>query len=158
MQIRCRAADSVQHSLHLTVEILDRGGDFVLLLLSLRKHRFLIDGNRNVHVQHHGAVQGREHLREMTWFPAVSANSESGELAQDKIVTTDIPARLQSDFVVDKADHAHALHILVIKTAIEQAPPVRSLSRLEAWNIAADHTCELGFFGHMLVESFKNRR
>lgn len=47
-------------------------------------------------------------------FPTVLTNSESGELAQHKIVSADIPAWLQSDFVVNEANRAHALHIFVV--------------------------------------------
>ena len=91
----------------------------------------------------------------MTWFPTVLTNSEGRELAQHKIIAADIPARLQSDLVVDETNRAHALHIFMIETAIEQATPMGSLCRLEARNIAADHARKLRLPGNMLIETFE---
>ena len=91
-------------------------------------------------------------------LPAVLTNCEIHKLAEYKIVTADVPARLQPDLVVDQADRAYALHVFVIETAIEQTSPMRSLSRLEARNIAADHARELGLSGQVLIEAFENGR
>ncbi len=96
--------------------------------------------------------------REALGFPPVLADGENDELAENKIVAADIPARLESDLVVDVTDRSHALHVVMIEAAVEQPPPVRSLRRLEARNIASDHAREGRLPGDVLIESIEQLR
>ncbi len=158
LQTGSRARNRLKRDLHLSVELLDSGGQLVLLLLTIGEHRLLINRNRDIHVQHHGAIDRSQDRREMLGFPAVLADRESYELTEYEIIAADIPAWLKADLVMDMTYRPYAMHVLLIEPAVEQAGPVRSLRCLEPRNIVTDQTRELGLPGNVLVKAFEQLR
>jgi hypothetical protein len=149
---RGRLGEVAQGCLHFAVEGAHGRLDALAVLGDRLHHGLLIDGNRQIHVDHDCRLCRRHGAHRLAGRPAMMLRQHIGDAAHDEEIAADIPARFKAGAEMGAGNTLAAHQIFGVEFAAKHEGPVADLRADQVLLAAAHHMRDLWVRGHMGIE------